>query len=175
MVTSHRQHLFCGIYCGLYIYSRRIKSYKIESNKIGLHFTVQIDFSNHGQFMLACFRSYTSLLVHIAANVVGMVVNVVALDSIHPPDGKEKTPRHIKYVRYFLGFLNLCEEAKCQLSCFVNVTSCLSCVPHLCSPPPPPWWAPPPPLPFWVPGLRTLLGASTATTRLLLLGSFMRA
>ena len=68
----------------------------LQANKIiiGPHLTVQIDISDNGQFMLACFRSDTSLLVHIAANVVGMVVNVVALDSIHPPDGREKTPRH---------------------------------------------------------------------------------
>lgn len=63
---------------------------------------------------LACFYSHSSLPMQIAANMVWMVVNMVALDRIHSPN--ERTKEYSSYYKRKEGEVG-----------FVMIASCESC------------------------------------------------
>ena len=49
--------------------------------------------------LLACFWSHSSFPIHIAPNMVRMLVNMVALDRIHSPNEREKTSSSIRRIQ----------------------------------------------------------------------------
>ena len=65
-----------------------------------------------GELVLACFWSHSSLPMHTAANMVRLVMYMVALDRIHSPNVMENTPyytRRGKSTRWRLIYGEVCD------------------------------------------------------------------